>query len=99
MMLLIDCQCVKDFRISVLGFYVSLKETFSNETTFTVINKSCKGAVIQIATVFQPIWRVLSKDPLKHGFLVIYLTIFLGAGISRNTSATRVIFCWQMLKI
>ena len=52
-----------------------------------MINKSGKGAVLQIATVFRPIWRVLSKDPLKHGFLVIYLTIFCEAGISRNTSA------------
>ena len=36
---------------TALGFYVSLKETFSNETTFTVINKSCKGGAIHIATV------------------------------------------------
>ena len=29
----------------------------------------------------------LSKGPLKHGFLEIYLSIFFGAGISRNTLA------------
>ena len=37
---------------TALGFCVSLKKTFSNATTFTVINKYCKGAAIQIATVF-----------------------------------------------
>ena len=36
---------------TALVFYVSLKETFSNESTFTVINKSYKGAAIQLATV------------------------------------------------
>ena len=40
---------------TTLGFCVSLKETSSNATTFTVINKYWKGAVIQIATVFRPI--------------------------------------------
>ena len=44
---------------TVLGFCVSLKETYSNATTFTVINKYRKGAFIQIATVFRPICRVL----------------------------------------
>ena len=34
-----------------LGFCVSLKETFSDATTFTVINKYSKGAALQIATV------------------------------------------------
>ena len=43
----------------VLGFCVSLKETFSIAATFTVINKYCKGTVIQIATVFRPISRVV----------------------------------------
>ena len=36
---------------TALGFCVSLQETFSNATTFTVINKYCKDAVIEIATV------------------------------------------------
>ena len=40
----------------------------------------------------------LSKSPLKHGFLDIYLTMFFGAGISRNTSAMRVIFFGKCLK-
>ena len=44
---------------TTLGFCVSLKETFSNKTTFTVINKYWKSAVIQIATVFRPICRVV----------------------------------------
>ena len=83
-----------------LAIFVSLAETFSNATTFTVINKYWKGAAIQIATVFRHICLVcLSKAPLKHGFLDIYLNIFFRAGISRNTSAGKVIVFWQMFKI
>ena len=37
---------------AALGFCVSLKETFSNATTSTVINEYYTGAAIQIATVF-----------------------------------------------
>ena len=45
---------------TLLGFCVTLKKNFSNTTTFTVINKYFKGAVIQIATVFRPIFGVAS---------------------------------------
>ena len=82
-----------------LAFCVSLRETFSNATTFTVINKYCKGAAIQIATVFRQICCVVCMGPLKDGFLDIYLTMYLGAGISGNTSATRVIYFCQMFTI
>ena len=51
---------------TVLGFWVSLKETFSSATTFTVINKSSKGAVIHIATLFRPIFLVLCLRVLKN---------------------------------
>ena len=37
---------------TVLGFCVSLKDTFSNGTTCTVIEEFCKGGVIQIGTLF-----------------------------------------------
>ena len=40
----------------------------------------------------------LSKGPLKHGFLEIYLTMFFGGGISGNISAMRVMLFWQMFK-
>ena len=43
-----------------LGFCLSLKDTFSIATTFTVINKYSNGAVIEIATVVRPICRVVS---------------------------------------
>ena len=86
--------------LTALGFSESLKETFSNATTFTVINKYFKGPAIQIAKgVSTHFPCCLSKGPLKEGFLKIYLTMFFGAGISRNTSAMRVIFFWQMFKI
>ena len=42
---------------TVLGFYVLLKETFSNAPTYKVFNKYCKGAAIQIAAVSQPIFH------------------------------------------
>ena len=42
-----------------LAFCVSLRETFSNATTFTVINKYCKGAAIQIAPVFSYIYDIV----------------------------------------
>ena len=41
----------------------------------------------------------LSKGPLKHSFLDVYLTIFFRVGISANRSAMTVIFCWEMFKI
>ena len=57
----------------MLGFFILPKETFSSETTFTVINKYCKGAVVQIGTVFRPIWHVLpqmSKVPIRQGVVI-----------------------------
>ena len=55
---LLSRECVSltvDVLTTALGFCLSLKKTFSNETTFTVINKYCKGSAIQSATVFRPI--------------------------------------------
>ena len=47
-----------------LRFCISLKETFSNEITFAVINNYGKGAVIQIATVFRPIYHFVCQKVL-----------------------------------
>ena len=47
------------FGFCALGFCVPLKETFSNATTFTVLNKYFKGSAIQIPTVFGPISLVV----------------------------------------
>ena len=49
---------------TVLRFFISLKGTFSNAITFTVINKYGKGAVVQIAMLFQPICYVVSLRDL-----------------------------------
>ena len=38
---------------------ITKRETFSNGTTFTVINIYCKGALIQIPEVFRPICLVV----------------------------------------
>ena len=42
-------------------FCISLKETFSNPITFTVINKYGKGAVVHITTMFQPSCYVVCR--------------------------------------
>ena len=44
-----------------LGFCISLKQTFFNVITTTLINKYDKGAVVQIATVFRPICHVVCQ--------------------------------------
>ena len=49
---------------TVLGFCISLKETFSNAATFTLINKYCKGVFPQIERVFRPIFQVVSRRVL-----------------------------------
>ena len=41
----------------VLRFCMSLRETFTNWIDFTEINKSCKGFVVQISTVFRPVYH------------------------------------------
>ena len=43
---------------TVLRFFMSLRETFSNSITFTVISIYGKAAVVQIKTVFLPIYHV-----------------------------------------
>ena len=82
-----------------LRIFVSLKGSFPNATTFTVINKYSKCGAIQIEQCFDPLAFLLSKGPLKHDFLDIYLTIIFGAGKSGNTSATRIILILKMFKI
>ena len=53
------CHILSFYYEKVLGICVSLRETFSNATTLTVINKYWKGAVIHIVAVFQPICHVV----------------------------------------
>ena len=49
------------YQKTVLGFCISLKETFSNAIIFTVINKHGKGVLVQVATVFRPICYVVCR--------------------------------------
>ena len=51
---------------TVLGYCVSLKETISDATTLRVIDKFCKGAAIQMGTLFRPISRVLCLRVLSN---------------------------------
>ena len=43
---------------TVRRFRILLRDTFSNSTAFTLINKYAKGAVGQISTVFPPVYYV-----------------------------------------
>ena len=52
---------------TVLRFYISLRETFSHSITFTVINNSGKGAVVQITTMFRLVYHVSSPWFLSNG--------------------------------
>ena len=85
---------------TVLGFWISLKETFSIVITSTVINKYGKGAVIQNTTdsVSTHLPCFLSKGPVKQNFLDIDLATSLGAVTFGYTSSTRVIPFWKMFK-
>ena len=45
---------------------MSLKETLSNSITFTVINEYGKVAVIEIQTVFWPVYHVAYQEVLLN---------------------------------
>ena len=60
------CHWLSMCSQTVLGYCVSLKETFSDATTLRVIDKFCKGAAIQIGTLFPPISRVLCLRVLPN---------------------------------
>ena len=42
---------------AVREFSILLRETFSNSIAFPLINKYAKGAVVQILTVFVPVYH------------------------------------------
>ena len=43
---------------------MSLRETLSNSITFTLINEYGKGAVVEIETVFWPVYHVACQVAL-----------------------------------
>ena len=51
---------------TVLRFYVSLRGTFSNSKSSTLINKYLKGAVVQISVVFGAAYNVSSRRVFSH---------------------------------
>ena len=78
---------------------MSLRETFSNRTSFTVINIYGQIALVHISTVLQRVLPCyLSNSPLKWDFLDIDLITFFGVGQFKSTSAMRVIFLLKMFK-
>ena len=44
-----------------------LRETLSNSITFTVVNEYGKGAVLDIETVFWPVYQVACQGVLCNG--------------------------------
>ena len=88
-MLVIDCQCVNKQRY---GFVYHEKRIFPMQLPPQWLINIVKVLLFRLQQCFTHLACCLSKSPLKHGFLYIYLTVLFGAGISRTTSATRVIF-------
>ena len=80
----LNCLCEEDNAFhwlsmcqpTVLGFCVSLKETFSHATPFTVINKYWKSAVLQIATVFWSISRVVCLGVLWNTAFQTFISTY-----------------------
>ena len=65
----------------MLRFCILLRLTFSTWTTFKGINKYSKSAVVQMSTVFWPVYHVTClKGPLKRDFLDICLTTSFKVG-------------------
>ena len=71
-MLVMGSQCVN--KQTVLRFCILLKEKFPNVITPRVINKYCKGAVVQIGKLFRPICHVVCRRIL--GNTTFYTLIF-----------------------
>ena len=63
------------------------------------MNKYSEGAVVQISTVFCPVYCYFWKGPLKRDFLDIYLTTFFGVRQFKDVSTVRVIFFWKWLNL
>ena len=49
---------------TVLRFSISLRGTFSDSIAFAVIKKYGKGALVQITTLFGPIYHVTYRSVL-----------------------------------
>ena len=69
------------------------KRDFSHSIAFPLINKYAKGAVVQISTVFGPVYHVAFPRVLeKRDFLDIYRTTVFRVGNVQNISAMSLIF-------
>ena len=57
---------VNELRKGPKNFHVS-KSDFFNSSTFTVITQDDKGAVINIESVFLPVYHVACREVLSNG--------------------------------
>ena len=60
------------FKLSLLRREY-LREIFFNWITFTLINKYAKGSVVQIWTVFGPVWHVVCRRFFSNVTLYIFV--------------------------
>ena len=64
---------------------MSLRETLSKSITFTVMNESGKGALVEIEMVFRPVYHVAhASGPLTQDFLGIHVIMSCGVRNFRN---------------
>ena len=76
------------------------KEPFSNATTCTVINKYNKGAVIQIATLFRPIFLVVCLRILWNTAFQTFIWLCFSEPVFPEIHQHwGSLFFWQMFKI
>ena len=54
---------------TILRFFISLRETFSNLIAFTVIKNYAEGAVIKTSTLCHPVYHVIFRRVLSNGTL------------------------------
>ena len=94
--LVIGSQCVNK---RVLRFCISLREVFSNWTSFKVINQYGKVPSFRLQQCFGPFTMLLVEGSSEKDFLDIYLTAFFGVRKFKNASAMTELFFWKIFKI
>ena len=83
----------------VLRLFMSLRVTFSNSVTFTVINEYGKRAAVETESVFRSVYHVACGWFISNRFFFhIYLSTFFGVRNFGNTEAMRVILFWKCSK-
>ena len=84
---------------TVIRLCVWLKQTFSDSITFQIISKYGNRAVVQIPTVFEPVYHVVCQRVLWNGtFWTYILPGFLECVISKRNQLWESSFFWKCSK-